>query len=88
MKALARQRIEGAYAKFDAQLADGRSPLVGGRLSTVDLLAVMLMRWSRNICRNRRRPGPHAAAYIQRLRALPSFIELNRREGLKDWQNA
>jgi glutathione S-transferase len=25
--------------------------------------------------------------YIQRLRALPSFIELNAREGLSNWSN-
>jgi glutathione S-transferase len=25
--------------------------------------------------------------YISRLRALPSFIELNAREGLSDWSN-
>ncbi len=87
VKALARRRIEDAYAKLDARLADGRKYLVGERLSTVDLLAIMLMRWSRNM------PKPattwtHALPYILRLRALPSFVELNRREGLKDWQNA
>ncbi|MDP9140524.1 MAG: glutathione S-transferase family protein [Pseudomonadota bacterium] len=87
VKALARKRIEGAYAKLDMQLADGRGYLVGGRLGTVDLLATMLMRWSRNM------PKPattwqHLAAYVQHMRALPSFIEMNRREGLKDWQNA
>ncbi|HEY1077659.1 MAG TPA: glutathione S-transferase family protein [Fontimonas sp.] len=87
VKALARTRIEGANARLDAQLADGRSHLVGGRLSTVDLLAVMLMRWSRNMPKPAT-TWPHAAPYIQRLRALPSFIELYRREGLTEWANA
>jgi glutathione S-transferase len=27
------------------------------------------------------------APYIRRMRAMPSFIELNRREGLTDWSN-
>lgn len=87
VKALARQRIEAAYAKLDARLADGRQFLVGDRLSTVDLLALMLMRWSRNMPKPAT-TWPHALAYIQRLRARPSFVELYRREGLTEWQNA
>jgi glutathione S-transferase len=87
VKALARKRIEGAYAKLDARLADGRQYLIGDRLSTVDLLAIMLMRWSRNMPKPAT-TWPHALPYIQRLRDLPSFVEVNRREGLKDWQNA
>lgn len=82
--ALARRRIEGAWDHLDARLADGRTHLVGDRLGTADLLLVMLMRWSRNM------PRPatawaHLAAYVERLRTLPSFIEVNRREGLTDW---
>ena len=65
---------------------DGRGYLVGGTLSTADLLAVMLMRWTRNMPR----PAmgwPHLARYIRGLRALPSFIELNAREKLTEWRN-
>ncbi|HEY0680919.1 MAG TPA: glutathione S-transferase family protein [Steroidobacter sp.] len=86
VKALARRRIEGAWDRLDAQLADDRSHLLGNRLSTADLLATMLLRWSRNM------PRPaiqwqNLAPYIRRMRAMPSFIELNRREGLTDWSN-
>ncbi|WP_144109372.1 glutathione S-transferase family protein [Paraburkholderia sp. BCC1886] len=86
VQALARQRIETACETFDAQLADGRDYLVGGQLSTVDLLAVVLLRWTRNMPR----PAsgwPDLARYIRGLRALPSFIELNARENLKEWRN-
>ncbi|MGA3251540.1 MAG: glutathione S-transferase C-terminal domain-containing protein, partial [Paraburkholderia sp.] len=86
VQALATRRIEGAWDRLGALLADGRPYLVGGQLSTADFLAVMLMRWTRNL--------PHKAThreslmpYISRLRALPSFIELNAREGLTDWSN-
>lgn len=84
VKALARRRIEGAWERLDAQLADGRTHLLGNELSTVDFLALMLMRWSRNM------PRPatswkHLARYIDRLRSRPSFVEVNRREGLTDW---
>jgi glutathione S-transferase len=86
VKALARVRIEGAWDRLNARLADGRTHLLGSSLSTADLLAIMLMRWSRNM------PRPattwqHLAPYIHRMRSRPSFVEVNRREGLTDWQN-
>jgi glutathione S-transferase len=86
VKALARRRIEGAWDRLDARLADGRIHLLGNELSTVDLLATMLMRWSRNM------PRPattwkNLAPYIQRMRARPAFIDVNNREGLTDWRN-
>jgi glutathione S-transferase len=84
--ALARRRIEGAWDKLDAHLADGRSFLIGDRLSTVDFLATMLTRWSRNMPRPATE-WPHLARYITAMRARPSFIALNAREGLTDWQN-
>ncbi len=84
---LARKRIEGAWDVLDVRLAGGQSHLVGNCLSTVDLLAMMLMRWSRNM------PHPatawlHLAVYAERMRTLPSFIEVNRREGLTSWPSA
>jgi glutathione S-transferase len=86
VKALARRRIEGAWDRLDARLADGRTHLLGSELSTADFLGTMVMRWSRNM------PRPattwkHLAPYIQRMRARPAFIEVNDREGLKDWRN-
>ncbi len=86
VKALARRRIEGVWDRLDAKLSDGPKMLVGDQLSTVDLLGLMLMRWSRNMPRPAT-TWPNLAPYVQRLRALPSFIEVNQREGLTDWQN-
>lgn len=86
VQALARRRIEEACDRLDADLADGRDYLIGGTLSTADFLAVVLMRWTRHMPR----PAlgwPHLARYIRGLRALPSFIELNTREGLTEWRN-
>lgn len=86
VKALARRRIEGAWDRLDARLADGRIHLLGSELSTVDFLGTMLMRWSRNM------PRPattwkNLAPYIQRMRSRPAFVEVNNREGLTDWRN-
>ncbi|MFL9962282.1 glutathione S-transferase family protein [Paraburkholderia sediminicola] len=86
VRALARRRIEQACDQLDARLADGRGYLVGDTLSTADLLAVMLMRWTRNMPRPAM-SWPHLARYIRGLRALPSFIELNARERLTEWRN-
>ena len=86
IRGLARKRIEGVWERFDDILADGRRHLLGDAMTTVDLLATMLMRWSRNM------PRPatgwdHIAAYLTRMRARPSFLELYRREGLTEWLN-
>jgi glutathione S-transferase len=76
--ALARRRIEGAWLQLNEGLTEGRPHLVGDRLTTTDLLAIMLMRWSRNMPRPAT-TWPHVSAYVDRLRLLPSFLEVNRR---------
>lgn len=65
---------------------DGRSHLVGNRLSTVDFLAVILMRWTRNMPR-KATLWPNLSRYIHALRAIPTFLELNAQEGLTEWLN-
>ena len=84
---LARQRIEGAWEFLDSRLAEHQPYLVGTCLSTADLLAIMLMRWSRNMPRPAT-TWPHLGAYVQRLRTLPSFVEVSRREKLTVWPPA
>ena len=86
VRALARRRIEEGWERLDNHLADGRTYLVGGKLSTADFLAVMLMRWSRHMPRVAT-TWQHLAPYIKRMRALPSFVDVNSREGLVDWLN-
>jgi glutathione S-transferase len=86
VKALAKAKIEAVWDRLDGMLADGRPYLLGDQATTVDFLAVMLMRWSRNM----ERPAtswPHIARYVERMRARPGFLELCRREGMNDWVN-
>lgn len=83
---LARLRIERVWDALDSRLADGRPHLMGEDLSTADFLAVMGMRWSRNMPRPAT-DWPHLAAYVARHRARPAFAELYRREGLAEWSN-
>lgn len=86
VQALARRRIEGVFERLDGMLADGRSYLLGEGATTVDLLATMLMRWSRNMARPAT-SWPHIGPYVTRMRARPAFREVCRREGLSEWLN-
>jgi glutathione S-transferase len=83
-QAVARARIEAVWDRVDAQLA-GKGPyMLGERLSAVDFLATMLMRWSRNMPRPAT-AWPNIARYLSRMRAMPSLREVHAREGLSDW---
>jgi glutathione S-transferase len=86
VRALARRRIEAVWDRLDAMLADGRPHLLGDALTTVDFLALMLMRWTRNMPRPAT-TWPRLEPYIRRMRARPAFIETCRREGLTEWLN-
>jgi len=87
VRALARRRIEEACARLDEHFGGAEHAyLVGDRLSTADLLAVVLTRWTRNMPRPAT-DWPHLASYIRGMRARPSFIDLNAREELTGWMN-
>jgi glutathione S-transferase len=81
---LAKSRIEGAWPRLAAALADGRPFLFGDAPGVADYLAAMLMRWSRNM--------PHPASeqpelglYLARMGSLPTYADLCRREELVPW---
>lgn len=78
-----RARIERAWERVAARL-DGRRYLVGDRMSTVDLQATMLMRWSRNMPRPAS-AWPAIAAYLARMRTDPRLRATHAAEGLTDW---
>jgi glutathione S-transferase len=80
-----RQKIEGAWSLVDAHLAAHGPYMLGAEFSAVDLLALMYMRWSRNM------PRPVTAwsalkPYADRLRARPSWARLYEIEGLTEWR--
>ncbi len=86
VKAQARVHIEAAWQYVCTQLeARGAGAwLVAERMSAADLMMTMLMRWSRNMPKPADR-WPTLHAYAARMKALPSFVELYRREGLTEW---
>lgn len=82
--AQAREEIEGAWQIVADHLERQGPYLLGGRRCAVDFLLTILMRWSRNMPR----PSdswPVLREYVRRMKALPSFAELYRREGITDW---
>lgn len=83
-KAQAVIRIEKVFARADGLLADGRSHLLGDQVRSADFLLGMLARWSRNLPRTAL-DWPHLGAYVKRLRAMPSYQETHKREGLTGW---
>lgn len=83
-QATARARVEAVWDRVDAQLAAKGPYMLGERLSAVDFLATMLMRWSRNLPRQAT-AWPNIARYLSRMRAMPSLREVHAREGLTDW---
>ncbi|HDR9487764.1 TPA: glutathione S-transferase family protein [Burkholderia aenigmatica] len=86
VKEFACGQIEGAMEHLNSLLGDGRQFLIDNRLSTADFLALMLMRWTRNMPRPAT-SWPNLAGYIQRLRGRQTFLDLNAREGLTEWLN-
>jgi glutathione S-transferase len=77
-------RIAAVWARLDAQLAARGPYLLGERFSGADLLATMLMRWSRNMPR----PAlewPALARLAGLVKARPSWRRLCEIEGLTGW---
>jgi glutathione S-transferase len=83
-KALAATRIEKAFDRIDALFSDGRRHILGEKISAADFLLTMLARWSRNLPRTAM-DWPHLRAYVERMRAMPSYRETHAREGLQGW---
>lgn len=84
VKDRARIVIEGAWGRLDAHLAATRGWIAGERPSSVDFVAGMLARWSRNMPRPATE-WPAVRALVTALKARPSFRTLNEREGLTEW---
>lgn len=83
VKATARERIEAGLARIDARLAD-RDYLVGDRFTTVDLLATILCRWTRNMPKPAT-AWPNLKRYLDTIRQRSALREVHAREGLTDW---
>lgn len=84
IKQAARIGIEKCWSHIDTQLAAHGPYMLSDQFSVVDLYALMLMRWSRNM------PRPATewsslAALATRLKARPAWKQVCDAEGLIEW---
>ena len=79
----ARIGIEKCWSHIDAHLAAHGPYMLGEHFSVVDLYALMLMRWSRNMPRPATE-WPQLAALAARLKARPSWQRVCAAEGLTE----
>ncbi len=78
------QKIESYFERINNEFSDGRIYILGDKISAADFCLTMLMRWSRNMPK----PAdtwPHLSSFAERMKSLPSFKEVYRREGITDW---
>jgi glutathione S-transferase len=80
----ARIGIEAGWSRLNTHLATHGPYLLGEDASVVDLYALMLMRWSRNMPRPAT-SWPHLAALATRMKLRPSWRQLCTIEGLVEW---
>jgi glutathione S-transferase len=84
IKQAARAGIEKCWTKIGAHLAAHGPYMLGADFSVVDLYALMLMRWSRNMPKPATE-WPPLAALAERLKARPSWKQACEAEGLIEW---
>ena len=84
IRAALQARIEAVWTRLDAQLAARGPYLLGKEFSGADLLATMLMRWSRNMPRSALE-WPALKRLADLVRARPSWRRLYELEGLGGW---
>ena len=77
-------RIESAWGTVDAHLAAHGPYMLGAQFYGVDLLATMLMRWSRNMPKPATE-WPALRRLADLVRARPSWRRLYEIEGLTEW---
>jgi glutathione S-transferase len=83
-KNLAHLRIEHEWDLFAAHIAARGPYVLGPDFSVADILAMMLMRWSRNMPRPAT-SWPALAELVARIKARPSWRQLYAVEGLTEW---
>jgi glutathione S-transferase len=77
-------RIENSWTLVDAHLQAHGPYMLGAQFCGVDLLATMLMRWSRNMPRPATQ-WPALRTLANLVRARPSWQKLYEVEGLTEW---
>jgi glutathione S-transferase len=80
-----RRKIEQAWAFVDDHLQASGPYMLGAKLSAVDLLAIMYMRWSRNMPKPATE-WPALRGLADLVRSRPGWARLCDVEGLTEWR--
>lgn len=83
-KAMAERKIHTVFAQLDAHLAANGPYMLGDKVSGVDFMLVMLMRWSRFMPKTAI-DYPALAHLASLMKARPSWKALYAAEGLEEW---
>ena len=86
VRAALQARIEGLWARLDAQLGARGPYLLGAEFSAADLLLIMYMRWSRNMPRTALE-WPALQRFATLVRARQSWQRLYDIEQLDEWRS-
>ncbi|GLQ49592.1 glutathione S-transferase family protein [Dyella flava] len=84
LRAAVQRKIESVWDQLEAHLSAHGPYLLGADFSGVDLMLIMLMRWSRNMPRPATE-WPALKRLADLVRARPSWKRLCELEGLSDW---
>jgi glutathione S-transferase len=84
IRAALQAKIEKIWDHLEAHLSAHGPYLLGAEFSGVDLLLIMLLRWSRNMPRPATE-WPSLKRYADLMRARPSWQRLYELEGLSSW---
>ena len=84
VRAALQARIEAVWTRLEARLSAAGPYLLGTEFSGADLLATMLMRWSRNMPRTALE-WPALKRLADLVRTRPSWRRLYELEGLTEW---
>jgi glutathione S-transferase len=84
VKQAARATIEASWDRLDAHLAEGGPYLLGSTYGVVDMLAIVTMRWSRNM------PKPATewrkiAKFASKVKSRSTWKRLYKIDGLTEW---
>lgn len=80
----ARIKIESIFSMLHVHLAANGPYMLGEKVSAVDFMLVMLMRWSRGMPKTAL-DYPHLAKLADLMRVRPSWKTLYAEEGLEEW---
>jgi glutathione S-transferase len=84
VKQAARVTIETAWARLDAHLAQGGPFMLGSSYGVVDMFAIVLLRWSRNMPKPATE-WPAIAKFAHKVKGRSTWKRLYKIDGLTEW---